>query len=191
MIELFVLRKPISPWGDYGDILQHGMASLNDGRLVLQRTGPFVPPISFPTPGVVVTDSLKRALEPCAFTGFQFREVIKERIVRLEWHRWSKATDAPQVYPASGEPEDYLIDQQHDADLAESLGPLWQLTIPETPGLQIEGSALVDLTKYHGQDLVQGNLWGYRYVSRRLRSWLESNAGEWVVCDECTMQGAA
>lgn len=191
MSQLFVLRRPESPWGDYGDILYHGMASLKGGRLLLERTGPFVPPIFFPGLAVVVTHAIKVALEPCGFTGFEFCEVVKHRIVRLDWHLWSRETDQPPKYPAGGEPENYILGRKHNPQLAESLGPLWELTVPETPGLQISGGATIDITKYGGQDFCQGRRWGYQYVSARLKSWLESNVGEWVRFDEAPVLGAA
>jgi hypothetical protein len=48
---------PLTPWGDYGNILQHGMtAHLGrvGGLLSLERTGPYMPPITFPGAGDVV-----------------------------------------------------------------------------------------------------------------------------------------
>jgi hypothetical protein len=50
-------------WGDYGHILQHGMASHSPrigGRLALERTGPFIPPVTLPGIGDVVLDSHAR-----------------------------------------------------------------------------------------------------------------------------------
>src|ERR1035438_5894652 len=53
------------PWGDYGSILQHGMTGRLgrvDGLLSLERTGPYMPPITFPGIGDVVLSSGGRAL---------------------------------------------------------------------------------------------------------------------------------
>ena len=191
MTELFVLRPTISPWGDYGEILQHGIANIVDGRLALERTGPFVPAISFPPPGIVVTDATKQALALCRFTGLEFNEVVKRRIVRVDWHQWNADNDAPAVYPDGGEPENYVHGQRHDAALADTLGALWEVSMRESPGLQIEGSSEIDLAHYGGQDLVQGSRWGYKYVTPRLRAWLESNVGDWVRFERCKVHGAA
>jgi len=81
---IYSLKQIESMWGDYGDILISGMW-VGDGEL--QRTGPFVPPISFPCTGdIVVTNESRRLLESSGLIGFLFRPVTKEHIVRLEWH---------------------------------------------------------------------------------------------------------
>ena len=54
------------PWGDYGDTLGAGMSSefeMSRKPVRLQRTGPFVPPLTLPGFGgiVVVTDVPKEA----------------------------------------------------------------------------------------------------------------------------------
>ncbi len=179
MNQLFILSKPEAPWDDYGDILYQGMAGLEGGQLLLERTGPFIPPLSFPW-SVVVTDAIRTALEPCGFTGYEFRAVVKHRIVRLDWHLWNREAEEPHEYPDSGEPEDYILAREHDPQLADSLGPLWELAMPEIPGLQTPGSATVNLAKYGGQDICQDHRWGYKYVSARFKCWLEENVGEWV-----------
>jgi hypothetical protein len=66
--EFFTIRArsvTTSDWGDYGDMLQHGMAHRRtDGRLALERTGPYVPPITMPGIGdVVVTSDTRKLLE--------------------------------------------------------------------------------------------------------------------------------
>ena len=46
-------------WGDYGDVLINGYADRDEqGRLLLHRAGPFVPPVSFP----LVTRRFSRAV---------------------------------------------------------------------------------------------------------------------------------
>lgn len=66
-MSLYYLRRPEPYWGDYGDILIHGMsayAERTDGKIQLYRTGSFVPPISFPgISEVVVTDEFKDFLQ--------------------------------------------------------------------------------------------------------------------------------
>ena len=51
MMSYLVLRGSEPPWGDYGDVLVNGMSSGgrdDDGFIKLERTGPFIPPITFP-----------------------------------------------------------------------------------------------------------------------------------------------
>lgn len=81
-----------SSWGDYGNILVSGDANhrdgLREGPLQLYRTGPFIPPITFPGIGdIIVADDLKKNLEKSGLIGFTFRKVIKKHIVHLEWQK--------------------------------------------------------------------------------------------------------
>src|SRR5687768_12425214 len=106
--DFYRLKSPNVPWGDYGSILVHGMTSCSarDAHSPeLQRTGPFVPPISFPGLGcVVVTDAMRRELESSGLTGFSFIPAIKSVIVPIAWHEWDLLSDEPSFYPEDGEP---------------------------------------------------------------------------------------
>ena len=68
-------------WGDYAHVLQHGMARHSPrvgGLLALERTGPYIPPITFPGIGeIVLTSSAKELLQTSDLTGFGFRPVAK------------------------------------------------------------------------------------------------------------------
>src|SRR5919197_1481155 len=109
-----ILSEAPHPWGDYGDILAQGMAGESarapDGGLELERTGPFVPPITFPAMSViVVTDEFRSQLEQSGLSGSPLRRVQKSGFVRLNWHQWNQSGPAPPVFPDSGEPEDYVF----------------------------------------------------------------------------------
>src|SRR5258708_4824998 len=95
-------------WGDYGHILQHGMAGhrpRGDGRLALERTGPYIPPITLPGIGeVVVTSAARQLLESSELTGFSFQPVDKVLTVELHWEDWDLSADEPPHFPDSGEP---------------------------------------------------------------------------------------
>lgn len=58
---------------------RHGDAtepSTHQGAIGIQRTGPFLPPVTFPGIGhVVVTPAVRRAIEDQGLTGASFREV--------------------------------------------------------------------------------------------------------------------
>src|SRR3954453_17017328 len=98
--KLYALRKPQSPWGDYGDILLHGMTkSAPAGSALLMRTGPFAPPISPPAFTVIGPDTVRGAMEPQKFTGFEFSPVSKHHIVRLDWRGWDPAAPDPAEFP--------------------------------------------------------------------------------------------
>jgi len=179
---LYTLRKPPSPWGDYGDFLVHGMTEqAPDGTTLLLRTGPFVPPISQPPFAIIVTDAVRAAMELQKFTGFEFTPVSKRRIVRLEWENWDRAAEEPGELPDSGEPEDYVLRGAHSAATAREMGDLWELRMPSAPGLQISGGSNYDPARYSGQDVCKmQRLGGYVYVSQRLRDWLIENYSAWV-----------
>lgn len=88
----YILNRVRDPWGDYGDMLTHGMAGrAGDGVLELERTGPFIPPISQPgMPGIVVTDEFRIRVEESSLTGIAFQPVRKTRIVNVPWHDGSR-----------------------------------------------------------------------------------------------------
>src|ERR1700743_1057940 len=99
-------------WGDYREILQHGMTAHSpriDGRLALERTGPYIPPITLPGFSVVITDAARTLMVSSGLTGFTFLPVEKKLIVELHWEIWDLNDDEPAEYPASGEPEGYIL----------------------------------------------------------------------------------
>src|SRR5262245_45476889 len=68
-------------WGDYGDVLISGYArrETDEGPLSLHRTGPFLPPVSFPFitnmpagRAVVLSAPFKQALEHLNLPGVTF-----------------------------------------------------------------------------------------------------------------------
>jgi hypothetical protein len=180
----YVLRSPDAPWGDYGDILTHGMSahlSRAGGRIQLERTGPFMPPITFPGIGdVVVTDQVRKLVEAQRFTGVSFRPVVKARIVRVDWHLWDRTAEEPETYPSSGEPEDYILRGRHSAEASRAIGRLWEMVGMGVPGLQLKEGYL-DPDKHPGADLcADAPSPGYLFASQRLRDWLAEDLGEWV-----------
>lgn len=183
-LDVYILRASPSPWGDYGSILRHGMCAHADrdelGRLPLERTGPFVPPITFPgISDVVITGDLKRELEAASLGVVTFVPVWKKRIVKLAWHEWDETAAEPASYPAGGEPENYVLGRRHDAELAEAIGDLWEVCMPEKLGLQLPERRL-DPNLYAGEPLVRASRWGCLFVSLSLKQWLESHVGDWV-----------
>ncbi len=191
-MDIFVLKRPEAPWGDYGSILMHGMTShlpRQEGLLQLERTGSFVPPISFPGAwDIVVTDEFKQLLDRSGLSGFTFQPVIKRHIVRLDWEQWDKARDEPDEYPETGEPEDYILARPHSPELAEQLGDLWEIALDEHadiervhvgPGPFDEEIYLIEST-WDGTDIFWARGIRRQYVSERAKAWLERAAGQWV-----------
>jgi hypothetical protein len=182
---LFSLEIPFITWGDYGHELHHGMAGRDEQSelLKLERTGPFVPPISFPElPGIVVTDSFRATLETSKLTGFTFLPVIKHHIVDLDWSEWK--SDEPDLYPESGEPEDYILEAPHSPEIGEQMLELWELMVEETAHVQriedptVEYGVILTLLKetWNGDDFFRAPEVGYTFVSEKAKLWLENYA---------------
>jgi hypothetical protein len=177
------------PWGDYGHILANGMSMhlhRRDGQIQLERTGPFIPPISFPGLGdVIVTSRFRQALEGSGLVGLGFAPVIKARIVELNWHRWDKSAAEPKAYPSGGEPENYILARRHSDAIANMLGTLWELVPPSAgtterhrlgAGTQVE----IRLRPTGGADIFRAEGVSGVYVTNRARDWLVAQASEWV-----------
>lgn len=184
--QIFRLEAPDMPWGDYGSILEHGMSCHlgrnPEGVLRLERTGPYIPPISFPGPGVVVvTATLRELLDASGLTGFTYAPVQKARIVRLDWHLWDRSAKEPAEYPENGEPEEYILDRKHCRETAAALGELWELRLAQGASEIRRGDAiLVSESSWTGLDLFRGTKTRYEYVSARARAWLEQHVSAHV-----------
>jgi hypothetical protein len=63
---------------------------------------------------------------------------------------------------------------------------LYQIFVPEQPGLQREGGA-VDLRHYDGTDIARGSRFGHIYVSQRLADWLHTTVPEWISLQSATV----
>jgi len=176
--------RPLTRWGDYGDILQHGMtAHLErvEGRLQLERAGPYMPPITFPGLGdIVLTSAGRTLLESSGLTGFTFRPVIKTRIVDLPWQQWDLTSDKPAEYPRSGEPEDYILGRRADARIAEQMGGIWELAIPVTARIGRTPDLYLERNSWDGADVFRGDGYGSPLVTERARAWLTQHLGAYV-----------
>jgi len=107
-----------------------------DGIIQLERTGPYIPPITFPgASDVVVTDAVKRQFERRLPALHFLPLLIKKHIVRLDWQNWDP-TAQPALRPITGEPEDYILRNPHDDRAANKLGILWELAAEIDPGIQ-------------------------------------------------------
>jgi hypothetical protein len=176
------------PWGDYGDVLVNGkdFESDSDRPARLLRTGPFMPPITFLTypRRCIVSDAFKARLER-AVPNLRFTDVIKELIVEIPWHEWSRA-DAPERYPPD-EPGSYLRNQPHSPTAAAALGRLWELRLPggaDSRLVQFDNKAkiAIDYSTWTGVDFFTTIPLRYIIfvVSERGRQFLEQQVGEWV-----------
>ena len=166
------LRGATGTWGDYGAILFHGMAWLEeggDGLLQLERTGPFVPPITVPSSAaVVVTDAFRGQLESALFRGLAFRPVVKRKVVRVDWHEWDRTYPHPERYPAGGEPENYILRRKDRPPLHDAVGPLWQLAPSRSERLDDRSGDFVQA----GPSLLVSTA-AARYLFEEASEWIE------------------
>lgn len=191
---IYRLDGAIAPWGDYGSILFDGMSAHlgrrggDDGPIQLERTGPFVPPISFPGIGdIIVTEEMKVLMEQSGFKGISFRPVEKAHIANVPWHKWDLTADEPPFYPDGGEPEGYILNQPHSPDLANAMGTLWEVVLTDSAELlrnQGEKSYEVVFTyvagTWNGNDIFSVPQNRRKYVSPRAKLWLETHFSDWA-----------
>jgi len=193
MRAIYKLDKSEPPWSGSGDILVHGMSEHlgrdSQRHIRLERTGPFVPPISFPgIDDIVVTDDFRRKLEHSGLSGVTFAPVVKARVVLLEWEKWDQNVSEPPEYPESGEPEDYVLDRPHDRQVARRIGTLWEVSLDVRASLQVfqigpkswnTEFEFVD-SSWDGTDLFRAEGARFNFASERAKAWLEQKAGRWV-----------
>ena len=183
MAKYYKLQTPKSPWGDYSDILIRGMSAHSerkDGLIQLERTGPYIPPITLPGLGdIVVTDPFRKQLESSGLSGFSFQAVIKKHIVRLEWHIWDRSTKEPPEYPEGGEPEGYILDRPHSPEASQQLGDLWEVCLSEAAKIHREGRPtriLLVASSVNGLDLFRAEGVLNIYLTEKAKEWLEHHA---------------
>jgi hypothetical protein len=188
-------QRPLTRWGDYGDILQHGMTAhlaRTRGRLSLERTGPYMPPITFPGIGdVVLTSPGRKLLETSGLSGFSFQPVNKTRIVDLPWQQWDLTKDEPPQYPTSGEPEDYILERPADSRVAKQMGEIWEMVVPVTarigrprPNVESFRELFVELDSWNGADIFRGDGYGSPLVTHAAKVWFEQHFGEYMEFEE-------
>lgn len=190
---VFLLEPPIL-WGDYGAVLIAGdYERAPDGTLLLERTGPFVPPIAcFGDGVVVVTEAFRMRLEASGLTGLTYRPVVKWRIVEYHWEHWDRTSLAVKEVAESGEPYDYLHPRPHSESAARDMEDLWEACTTQLvhakAGRQREpwgyDTCIVSpLKEALGIDFFS-SIGGTRvFVSKAARDWLTTNAPDWVRFD--------
>ena len=180
----YEFKRPDLPWGDYSDILVHGMAqrSADGTSLELDRCGPFVPPISLPYGHVIVTAPLLVELQNTEFKGFSVHSVTKRRIPKIDWRRWEPYGPEEMKYPAGGEPENYLLRRKHSAEAADALGELFELRFGRGIKATREGGYRLLAESWNGADFIasDGLEFSHNYVSERARDWLLEHGDGWI-----------
>lgn len=183
--------RRLTEWGDYGDMLVHGMTmhlDRVDGMIRLERTGPFVPPFSVGM-HVVVTDETRRRLQDSGLTGAAFLPVVKARIVHLPWEEWDRRVAEPPLYPKSGEPEDYILERPHDPRTAQNLGDLYEVVVAKSGRMErvADSRETIGYTttrlipeSWDGSDFFGAEGVMHTFVSERAKRWLEEAFPDYV-----------
>ncbi len=186
--QIYRLEPSRRPWGDYGSILFDGLLDLreSDGLVQLDRTGPFVPPISFPGHGVIVlTDAMQSEMKAAKFRGITFRPVEKRKIVELHWESWDQQDRSPLVRPVGGEPENYILEGKHSALASLQIGDLWQVVTEHSAKVtritSARGNTRFEYVSgsWNGNDFFSVEENYYVYCSLRAKKWLESCFRKW------------
>lgn len=195
-----LIKRSVIPgdWGGYGDILQHGMTAhlkRENGMLCLERTGPYMPPVTFPGLGdVLLTTDARVLFEAGGFERMSFLPVVKKLIVELHWEEWNLLEPEPAEFPPGGEPENYVLDHPHDERIADALGDIWELVVPK-----VDACVGVDLdkkwgwpTRFHveealwdGSDLFRSKGAGQIFLTERAKETFSANWNDCISLEEC------
>jgi len=158
----------------------------DDGRLRLERTGPFMPPVTFPGVGpIVITAKVREELQHSELTGAAFVPVVKHRIVKLDWRSWNLDAAAPLEYPEEGEPENYILERPHDPAVAIALGDLWEVQLGNhAETVRIEGHSALRADTWDATDLFHPGGTRIPAASEQAADWFRLRYPEWVYLDE-------
>jgi hypothetical protein len=182
MSTYYRLGAGAAPWGDYGEVLWNGRAKTRQehgkSTIFVSRTGPFVPPITYPFSSIVVTDDFRQKLMAEQFSGLSFEAVEYAKVVRIAWDEWDAKAEEPAVYPASGEPDDYLLGGTHDQSLLATMPTLWAWRIEVTKNLQLPGTRTFHRERHPGTDVACEHF--VVWISERMKLWLTDCAGKWL-----------
>ncbi len=181
-MDIFTIGNIDTPWGDYSDELLAG-SSYQEGDLVyIERTGPYVPNIIVSgISNIIITDQFKSIIEQENFSGISFQKVVKKKIVELHWELWDKSKDEPEVYPETGEPEDYVDLGVHSDEISNQIGDLWKINVVESGQTERDIGIFPGTTIWLSENTIgnldffmpAGVLWNC--VSSKAKEWLELN----------------
>jgi len=195
-VNLFVLKQ-VDLWGDYGDVLVSGFYRREglDSPALLHRSGPFLPPISFPSGSsgdiVVVSEELKSELENAAASQVRFRATVWDKVIPVDWHSWDKRASQPKQRPVGGEPGNYLKDQKHSEETARRMVPAWEVVFEEFPVVFAHWLDSAGGATNGGQDVLlvedsfcggffRSSFGGPPIVDDAMKDWLQARVSGWV-----------
>ncbi len=174
------------PWGDYGDTLLVGYAfpdEKDETKMLVERTGPFVPPVYFWARTLLISNTLKQKLEQSELKGFEYQKTIFHKIVDLDWTEWDLGAEDPKIYPSGGEPENYISKRKHSPEIAEKMEAIWCLKLDSqtlTGRKERNVSDKQDLfiieNSWTENDIFISEGSGYIFFSEKAKLWFDTNA---------------
>ena len=191
--ELFQLNDN-NPWGGFGSVLISGFLWGHFGphQKHIVRTGPFVPPVTFPSGHCVVTDAVRLELEASPLVGLQFVETFTKKVVASDWPSWDRSAELDySKFPEDidvFQPEDLILVPRHRPTLASQMPRLW--FVKGTPTIldwheEGDGTSWVS---WSGSDLDAADIFligdSLTMVNARAKTWFEQRYSEWVSFDE-------
>jgi len=188
-MKFYRLTNKEMPWGDYGDILLTGMTAhldRQDGLLQLERTAPFLPPMTISgIDDLLVDDTTKNKIEQSGLKGFEFLPVIKRHISFVDWTTWDLNADDPNFYPDNGEPENYILELPHSQTLADEMENIWEVVC------KVNGRFTDSSTFIRGDldlDIMRTENSGWFIISETAKNWIEENISNYIVCADFSLQ---
>lgn len=178
------------PWGDYGNTLLVGYVYPDDNDeniIYIERTGPFVPPVYEWARILLVSDSTKQKIEKSNLKGVEFSKTVFKKIVNIDWTKWDLNDDEPKLYPAGGEPENYIFKRKHSPELASKMEEIWALKLNEETligrkrrNVSDNDELFIMENSWTGNDIFCGKGAGHIYFSKNAKTWFEENLQEYA-----------
>jgi hypothetical protein len=174
-------------------VLVEGYAWHEECALLLDRTGPFVPPITFPGDAVVATAAFRQAMEASGLFVNAFRPVTYHHVVEYHWNDLLSPERCPSSLPPIGDLMDYLEKQPHSPSIARQSGDLWEVVLSE--GASLDDYSPLPIEVWSGTLVVHPETWNGTHLFNGLGShspicteeckdWLADGAAEWVAFEE-------
>ncbi len=189
-MNFYTFENKKMPWGDYGNTLFTGFAypdENNDEIICIERAGPFVPAIYKKWDMILVSESTRQKLEKSDLKGIQFINTTFKKIVDIDWQNWDLEADKPKIYPAGGEPENYISTRKHNAEIAEKMEAIWCLKLDKETLIgrkqkNVSGrdELFIIENSWTGNDIFISKSAGHIYLTEKAKKWFEENLPEFV-----------
>lgn len=187
-MSIYLIENKTMPWGDWGDILWSGMLSwdASTDHFLIDRIGPYTPHLYLTDNGMVCTHSTKENYKRSKLKGLSINEKItKRKIVNIDWSTWDRSLDISHHIDIPSEPENIIINGNHDPQLLQRMPNYWFAEITNHINIIIDKTTKEKSRRYRIKGLYNPHVdffTGVEYrgvfVSDRAKSWLDKNFPE-------------